>query len=71
MLKVTNKFAIEWMRRHLGDTYKIHEVSFEDDHCPVHIDECLTLICPGLVNTFVSVALSLYHFTVCLHSQIT
>src|SRR5205085_2984693 len=27
---VTNKFGIEWLRRHLGDTYRIHVFEFKD-----------------------------------------
>src|SRR5262245_1126268 len=34
---VTNSFGIEWLRRHLGDCFRIHELKFDDDH-PMHID---------------------------------
>jgi glycine amidinotransferase len=48
---VTNAFGIEWMRRHLGPAYQIHEVEVSDPH-PMHIDATLTVLAPGklLVN---------------------
>ncbi|XP_062505353.1 glycine amidinotransferase, mitochondrial-like [Corticium candelabrum] len=46
--QVTNKFGIEWLRRHLADDYRIHEVSF-DDLNPMHIDATLLAIRPGIV----------------------
>lgn len=48
---VTNAFGIEWMRRHLGPAYRIHEVEVADPH-PMHIDATLTALAPGklLVN---------------------
>ncbi len=45
---VTNSFGIEWLRRHLGDKYRIHEVKFNDDH-PMHIDATLMPLAPGKV----------------------
>jgi len=49
--QVTNSFGIEWLRRHLGDTYRVHEVEFEDDRA-VHIDATFVPLAPGklLVN---------------------
>ena len=48
---VTNAFGIEWLRRHLGDDYRIHEV---ESTCtqPMHIDSSLVPLAPGklLVN---------------------
>ena len=48
---VTNRFGIEWLRRHLGDGYRIHEV---ESRCrtPMHIDTTLLPLAPGklLVN---------------------
>ncbi|KAF0750430.1 hypothetical protein AaE_006714 [Aphanomyces astaci] len=35
--QVTNKFGIEWMRRHLGDDYRIHVLDFKDRNA-MHID---------------------------------
>jgi glycine amidinotransferase len=48
---VTNSMGIEWLRRHLGDTYSIHEI---ESRCrqPMHIDSTLLPLAPGkiLVN---------------------
>jgi glycine amidinotransferase len=48
---VTNSFGIEWLRRHLGERYTIHELSFNDRH-PMHIDATIMPLAPGklLVN---------------------
>jgi len=46
--QVTNQMGIEWMRRHLGDKYTIHELSFQDPN-PMHIDATFNIIGPGLV----------------------
>nr|XP_039249158.1 glycine amidinotransferase, mitochondrial-like isoform X1 [Styela clava] len=46
--QVTNRMGIEWMRRHLGREYKIHEISFNDPN-PMHIDATFNIIGPGLV----------------------
>ncbi|XP_030649995.1 glycine amidinotransferase, mitochondrial [Chanos chanos] len=46
--QVTNFMGIEWMRRHLGPTYKIHIISFKDPN-PMHIDATFNIIGPGLV----------------------
>ena len=48
---VTNDFGIEWLRRHLGDRYRIHVLEFNDSH-PMHIDATLVPLAPGklLVN---------------------
>ena len=48
---VTNAFGIEWLRRHLGDDYRIHVFEFDDPH-PMHIDATLVPLAPGklLVN---------------------
>lgn len=48
--QVTNQFGIEWMRRHLGDKYRIHQLSFQDPN-PMHIDATFNIIGPGLVIT--------------------
>ena len=39
--------GIEWMRRHLGDQYNVHELSFKDPN-PMHIDATFNIIGPGL-----------------------
>jgi glycine amidinotransferase len=45
---VTNAMGIEWLRRHLGDTYRIHEI---ESRCrqPMHIDSSLLPLAPGKV----------------------
>jgi glycine amidinotransferase len=48
---VTNVFGVEWLRRHLGDGYRIHEI---ESRCrnPMHIDTSVLPLAPGklLVN---------------------
>jgi glycine amidinotransferase len=48
---VTNEFGIDWLRRHLGDDYRVHVFEFDDAH-PMHIDATLMPVAPGklLVN---------------------
>ncbi len=48
---VTNEFGIEWLRRHLGDDYRIHLCEVNDPH-PMHIDASLVPLAPGklLIN---------------------
>ncbi|MEV4436292.1 amidinotransferase [Streptomyces sp. NPDC049555] len=45
---VTNRMGIEWLRRHLGPGYRIHEI---ESRCrtPMHIDTTLALLAPGKV----------------------
>ncbi|MFC6881495.1 hypothetical protein [Actinomadura yumaensis] len=43
---VTNAMGIEWVRRHLGCDYQVHEVQLADDH-PMHIDASLMPLAPG------------------------
>ena len=38
------------MRRHLGDRYRVHTISFKDSS-PMHIDATFNIIGPGLVIT--------------------
>ena len=47
-MQVTNSMGIEWMRRHLGDKYRVHTVSFKNPN-PIHIDTTFNIIGPGLV----------------------
>ncbi len=49
--QVTNAMGIEWVRRHIGSEFTIHEVSFGDDY-PMHIDTTIVPLAPGklLVN---------------------
>ncbi|MCP4156884.1 MAG: amidinotransferase [bacterium] len=42
----TNEFGIEWLKRHLGDTYKLHRVDVADSH-PMHIDASFMPLAPG------------------------
>lgn len=48
---VTNAFGIAWLRRHLGQTYRIHEVASRCPN-PMHIDTTMLPLRPGklLVN---------------------
>lgn len=47
----TNELGIEWLRRHLGPAYRVHQIEFEDDRA-VHIDATFLPLAPGklLVN---------------------
>jgi glycine amidinotransferase len=44
---VTNRLGITWLRRHLGDQFRVHEVKFQDLN-PMHIDASLVPLKPGL-----------------------
>ncbi len=46
-----NRFGIEWLQRHLGDGYRVHEVEVFDTH-PMHIDATFYPLAPGklLIN---------------------
>ena len=44
----TNRFGIEWLRRHLGDGFRIHEVGTRSRNA-VHIDTTFVPIGPGRV----------------------
>jgi len=46
-----NRFGIEWLARHLGDAYRVHEVEVYDTH-PMHIDATFYPLAPGklLIN---------------------
>ncbi|WP_224362049.1 inosamine-phosphate amidinotransferase 1 [Hyalangium versicolor] len=48
---VTNTFGVEWLRRHLGSQYRIHELRCRDTK-PMHIDTTFMPMAPGklLVN---------------------
>lgn len=43
---VTNSLGIEWVRRHIGSQFTIHEVEFGDEH-PMHIDTTIAPLAPG------------------------
>jgi glycine amidinotransferase len=43
---VTNDYGIEWLRRHLGDDYRVHRVEF-DDYRAIHIDATFVPLAPG------------------------
>ena len=47
-MQVTNRFGIEWMRRHLGDKYNVHILSFNDSN-PMHMDTSYSFLEPGLM----------------------
>jgi glycine amidinotransferase len=46
-----NRFGIDWLERHLGDHYRVHEVEVYDTH-PMHIDATFYPLAPGklLIN---------------------
>ncbi len=44
---VTNRMGIMWLRQHLGELYRVHEIKFQDTN-PMHIDASLVLLKPGL-----------------------
>jgi glycine amidinotransferase len=46
-----NRFGINWLERHLGDDYRVHEVEVYDTH-PMHIDATFYPLAPGklLIN---------------------
>lgn len=48
---VTNGFGLEWLRRHLGSEYRIHEVVTRHNQ-PMHIDTTFIPLAPGkaLIN---------------------
>jgi glycine amidinotransferase len=48
---VTNAIGIEWLRRHLGPAYRIHQIEIRDPH-PMHIDATFMPLAPGklLIN---------------------
>ncbi len=43
---VTNAIGIEWVRRHIGSEFNIHEVEFDDEN-PMHIDTTIVPLAPG------------------------
>ncbi|MES2931170.1 MAG: amidinotransferase [Patescibacteria group bacterium] len=45
---VTNEKGIEWVRRHAGSEFTIHEVEFGDSH-PMHIDTTIVPLAPGKI----------------------
>lgn len=44
---VTNEIGITWLKRHLGDQFRVHVVKFPDLN-PMHIDASLVPLRPGL-----------------------
>lgn len=44
--QVTNQFGIEWVRRCLGDEYRVHELKFKDQSA-MHIDATFVPLAPG------------------------
>lgn len=43
---VTNRLGIEWVARHIGDDYRIHEIEVVDS-APMHIDASFMPLAPG------------------------
>lgn len=46
--QVTNRFGIDWLRRHLEGRFNVHEVEFHDERA-VHIDATFVPLAPGKV----------------------
>jgi glycine amidinotransferase len=46
--QVSNAFGAQWLQRHLGDTFRVHLVEFDDDD-PHHIDTTFVPLCPGKI----------------------
>ncbi len=46
-----NRYGIDWLQRHLGEDYRVHEVEVYDTH-PMHIDATFYPLAPGklLIN---------------------
>lgn len=44
---VTNQFGIDWLKRHLGEPYRVRVIQFKDFN-PMHIDASLVPLKPGL-----------------------
>jgi glycine amidinotransferase len=44
--QVTNQFGIEWVKRCLGDEYRVHELKFKDQSA-MHIDATFVPLAPG------------------------
>jgi glycine amidinotransferase len=45
---VSNEFGVEWLRRHLGPRFRIHQIDFRE-RLPTHIDTTLVPVRPGVV----------------------
>jgi len=45
---VTNQFGVDWLRRHLQEVYRFHEIKPTDTH-PMHIDATFVPLAPGRV----------------------
>jgi glycine amidinotransferase len=43
---VTNQLGIQWVARHLGDAYRVHEIEVTDK-APMHIDASFVPLAPG------------------------
>jgi glycine amidinotransferase len=55
---VTNRMGLEWLRRHVGDRFRIHEIESRSRQ-PMHIDSSFMPLAPGkvLVNPdFIDIA---------------
>lgn len=48
MSHVTNAFGLEWLRRHLGDAYRIHVLDTDDPHA-MHVDTTFMPLAAGKV----------------------
>ncbi|WNJ97405.1 hypothetical protein RND59_19590 [Vibrio ruber] len=43
---VTNQSGFDWLERHLGDEYRLHQLEFDDQHA-MHIDTTFMPLAPG------------------------
>lgn len=48
--QVTNRLGIRWLREQVGDRFRVHELTFQDQN-PVHIDATLVPLRPSLALT--------------------
>ncbi|MEW8030296.1 MAG: hypothetical protein AB2806_21475 [Candidatus Thiodiazotropha sp.] len=46
---VTNDFGARWLQRHLGNTYRIHRISFSDRKPPQHLDTTLVPVSSKII----------------------
>ena len=46
---MTNYGGIEWVQRQLGDTYKVHTLTFPTSRNAMHIDASMLVPKPGIV----------------------
>ena len=45
----TNRSGIEWLRRHVGDGFRLHPIAFQNNFSPTHTDAQLLPVRAGLI----------------------